>query len=311
MPNLFKRLFVRSRANHRAAGDRSLAIATDRPGGSGSLVVFDHIPKTAGTTFRRSYLIAAFPRNERWILSGGDKNAEDLERFLALPAERRRGFKVVAGHRADTLRGSLPDARFVTLVRDPVDRVVSSYLHAMFHADEKALWPDVREHRMGLREFVQKYEIPNLQSVQLLGQGRFDEQEIKEGLQNRYALVGCTEAFDQFIFMLHVREGFPLCLFNNRLVRRERSEYATSVEDLAFIRDLNAQDLVLHRVVRAEFQRQIDELPYASYARMTRFLRTLERFREATYGDPTMSMRLDDAAFGESVQSAASSHGVA
>lgn len=181
----------------------------------------------------------------------------------------------------------------------------------MFHADEKALWSDVREQKMGVREFVQKYEVPNLQSLQLLGQGTFDEQEIRERLQTRYTLVGCTEAFDQFIFMLHVRERFPLCLFNNRLVRRERSDYPMSVDDLAFIRELNAQDAVLHRVVRAEFQRQIDELPYASYTRMTRYLRTLERFRLATYGDPTMSMRLDDSAFGERPAEAGSSHGVA
>ena len=53
------------------------------------LLVFEHIPKTAGTTFRRSYLTAALPSAERWILGGGETNARDRDRFLSLPAAKR------------------------------------------------------------------------------------------------------------------------------------------------------------------------------------------------------------------------------
>jgi hypothetical protein len=262
-----------------------------------NLLVFDHIPKTAGTTFRRSYLIAALPRDERWILSG-ENSAEDIDRFLRLPAERRRRIRIVAGHYADGLRTHIPDARFVTIVRDPVDRAVSSYLHALFHPGGETLWPDVRQQQMSLREFVIKYERPNAQSIQLLGEGSFDDAQIRERLRLRYALVGYTEAFDQFVFLLHVLEGFPLCLYNNRLVRKERSTYAPAPEDVAFVRELNRQDLLTHQVIRAEFQQKVEALSPARRATMERYLDALQQFRIATAGDPAQSRRFDEPGSG-------------
>ena len=260
-----------------------------------ALYVFDHIPKTAGTTFRRSYLRAAFPRDERWILSGGDKNAEDRERFLQLPAQARRRIRIVAGHYVDSLRAHVPDARFLTVVRDPVDRLVSSYRHALFHPGGETLWPDVREKQMGLREFVLKYERPNAQSIQLVGEGDFDEHALAQRLGTRYALIGYTEAFDEFVFLLHALEGFPLCLYNNRLVGEERSGHAPSGADLTFVREMNARDLLLHRVVKARFQQQVQALPPVTRATMARYVEALGQFRAATAGDPTQSLRLDDS----------------
>jgi hypothetical protein len=267
-----------------------------RARGGSSLLVFDHIPKTAGTTFRRSYLIAALPRDERLILSGGEKNADELARFISLSAEQRRRVRIVAGHNADALREHVPDARFLTIVRDPVDRAVSSYLHARFHPGGEALWSDVRDVEMGLGQFVRKYMPPDAQSAQLLGEGRFDEAAMKRRLRERYALVGYTEAFDQFVFMLHVLEAFPLCLYNNRLVRTERHAYVAPAEDLAVVKEWNAQDTLLHTVVRDEFQQRVQRLPSGTRAIMGRYLEALARFRHATGGDPARWLRLDESA---------------
>jgi hypothetical protein len=295
--DFLSKLFVRRARGAEITPDAAPSLADDGAADSGSLLVFDHIPKTAGTTFRRSYLTVAFPRDQRWILSGGDQNAEDRERFLNLPKERRRRFRIVAGHDAEALRSRLPHARFLTVIRDPVDRAISSYLHAQYHPGNEALWPDVAERQMGLQEYVLKYEPPNMQSSRLLGEGRFDERQIRRRLDERYALVGYTEAFDQFVFLLHVLEGFPLCLYNNRLVRRERETFSPSPEEVAFVRDLNAQDVLLHHVVRSEFERRLDEFPSITRTRLTVYLEALDRFRAATYGDPTESIRLDESVF--------------
>jgi hypothetical protein len=267
------------------------------PSASGfqSLLVFDHIPKTAGTTFRRSYLTAALPRDQRWILSGGSRNADDLERFLRLPHEQRQRIRIVAGHYAERLRAHQPDARFLTIVRDPVDRIVSSYLHARFHPGGEALWPDVRERPMGLREFALRYERPNSQSAQLLGEGEFGVDGIRRQLRSRYALAGCTELFDQFVFVLHVREGLPLCLYNNRLVRRERATYAPSPADREFLAESNQQDVLLHHVVRAEFQRVVEQMSPEDREAMERFLTALMRFRNQTRGEPATSLSLEES----------------
>ena len=245
------------------------------------LIVFDHIPKTAGTTFRRSYLIAALPSQERWIIAGGRRNEEDRERFLSLSSTDRRRIRIVAGHDAETLRPHLPDARFVTIVRDPVTRAISSYLHARFH-DDGEMWLDVREQNMSLSQFAARYTLPNAQSRILLGDDfeQLDDTAIRQRVEARYALVGYTEAFDEFVFMLHVTEGMPLCLYGNRLVRAERDAYQPSEQDLECVRAANEVDARLHRVVRESFQARVEGLPDESKAEMRRFLDSLKAHRQ-------------------------------
>jgi hypothetical protein len=245
------------------------------------LLVFDHIPKTAGTTFRRSYLIAALPSEERWILAGGSRNKEDRDRFLSFSPTDRRRIRIVAGHDAETLRPHLPDARFITIVRDPVTRTISSYLHARFH-DDGEMWLDVREQNMSLSQFAARYTLPNSQSRTLLGDDfeQLDDAAIRQRVEARYALVGYTEAFDEFVFMLHVTEGMPLCLYGNRLVRAERDSYQPSDHDLECVRAANRVDARLHRVVRESFQARVEGLSDESKAEMRRFLDSLKAHRQ-------------------------------
>ena len=245
------------------------------------LLVFDHIPKTAGTTFRRSYLTAALPAAERWILGGGETNARDRERFLSLPPAQRDRIRVVAGHDADSMRPRLPGARFITVVRDPVQRAISSYLHARFHEGGEKLWPDVREQGMSLEQFTQRYIPSNFQSRILLGDDYegLDADRIRRRLGDRYALVGYTEAFDEFVYLLHEIEGLPLATYGNRLVRAERQSYVPSETDLESVRGSHSVDALLHQIVKKEFQSRIDALSADSRERLQQFLASLHAHR--------------------------------
>ena len=245
------------------------------------MLVFEHIPKTAGTTFRRSYLTAALPAGERWILGGGETNERDRERFLSLPPAQRDRIRVVAGHEAESMRPHLPGARFITVVRDPVQRAISSYLHARFHEGGDKLWPDVHEQGMSLAQFAQKYLPTNYQSRIVLGEdyGLLDAGQIRQRLSDRYSLVGYTEAFDEFVFLLHEIEGLPLAAYGNRLVRAERESYVPDEADLESIRRSHAIDALLHQIVKEEFQSRIDALSADSRHGLRQFLASLRAFR--------------------------------
>ncbi len=88
----------------------------------------------------------------------------------------------------------------------------------------------------------------NAQSRILLGEDyeHLDNAGITQRLDARYMLVGYTEAFDEFVFMLHMTEGLPLCQYGNRLVRAERQSYQPSADDLARVRQANVVDTRLH-----------------------------------------------------------------
>lgn len=92
-------------------------------------VLFDHLPKCAGTTLTR-YLSARYPR-ELTFETKGTAPAESVAEFLARPEADRLRFRLVTGHLADGLLDAVrPDVVPVTLLRDPVDRILSHYFYA-------------------------------------------------------------------------------------------------------------------------------------------------------------------------------------
>ncbi|MEX2301078.1 MAG: hypothetical protein WD733_09090 [Bryobacterales bacterium] len=272
------------------------------------IYIFDHIFKTGGTTFDQSYLRAGFRAEEYVILRGSPReNAEDQHRLQSLAEAEKRKLRVVAGHNSGTLRDTFPEAKLLTLVRDPAARAISGYLHARFHPDSRAIIGQHMDERgTSLQEFVEadlfasRYEpfvsVQDWQAKTLLGEayGVADlarEESVAEAIQRRFWLVGYTEALELFVFYLHRTEGFPLVLFNNRLVRGDQRLVPTP-QDLATIRRFNLADEAVYRAARKEFDRRVAAIWNDEVEQDYRwYMNRLSSFRRVSGGDPN-AMRL-------------------
>jgi len=266
------------------------------------MLIFEHLSKTAGTTFHSSYLPAAFAPEQRLVLRGSpDGNAADQARAAAPGADAQRQPAIIAGHFAGKLREHFPAARFITLVREPVARAVSAYLHRVFHPGWHAAYGAFDPSAVKLVDFVasEKFGPPyrNGQAHVVLGADfhDLDDDAIRVRLARRYASVGHTERFDEFVFSLHVTEGLPICLFNNRLVRGACGDVEPSEEECAVVRSQNAVDRRLHRVVRDDFESWRQALSPDWSALLERYLRVLRQYREETHGDENVAVRLDES----------------
>jgi len=90
-------------------------------------LLFMHIPKTAGTSMRL-LLEQFFTKKQRVYLYGGEPPGITLEAFRDLPTDEKEHVRLVYGHFRFGVHEWLPQkARYVTMLRDPVDRVVSLY----------------------------------------------------------------------------------------------------------------------------------------------------------------------------------------
>lgn len=92
-------------------------------------ILFVHIPKTAGTTLR--VLLEAQYAQQAWLTVQHDIRAE-RGRLAKMPESKRASLRFVFGHMEWGWHELLPGGRdyaYTTILRDPVERVLSLYSH--------------------------------------------------------------------------------------------------------------------------------------------------------------------------------------
>jgi hypothetical protein len=228
---------------------RSAPPAGDR----GRLLVFVHIPKAAGTTFGRilrHHYGAHFERIDQF-------RREDLERAAARGepvSVELPGVQAVTGHVAFGLLERLfPDALFVTILRDPVERTLSQYeymLHRVgrpwHHETLPAPTADLTIDEALGRGYVRD----NLQTRMLCGLISPTEalppdalKQAKRNLAEQFAHVGTTARFAEFLALLNLEFGWPTVAYKEgRVTPGRRPAADRTADELRAVEDANAFD---------------------------------------------------------------------
>lgn len=93
-------------------------------------IFFLHIPKAGGTTLS-SVLSIQYGAKKSYLVQS--PTAKD---YLEKPLSERASFRLVKGHFRFGIHGDEPPIfRYVTMLRDPIQRLVSLYNHDKFNAD--------------------------------------------------------------------------------------------------------------------------------------------------------------------------------
>ena len=175
-------------------------------------VICLHIPKAAGTTLltvmRRMY--ASQPICE--LYSGGDT----LQKFALLPAEEREQVGLVMGHAEFGIHRHLPHpATYVTVLRNPIDRLISHYYYCLRQPNHY-LHQQVVSRGMSLDEYVSSgfsVEFDNWQTRALAGAsgvaiGACSRQVLTQAMVNmrdHFRVVGICEQFDKTLLLMKKR----------------------------------------------------------------------------------------------------------
>lgn len=187
-----------------------------------SKVVFHHIPKTAGSTFR-AFLESLYGPGEACP-------AETVAELEALTDDELGRYKLYAGHFSfGSLMKCLPDAIWITFLREPNERVISQYYN---HADESrvpAHWnrrisesPKWSAYMNGIRgntleewisnplaealvcnRQVQAF-LPNSIRVRVKDWSKHDRQLLeiaKDNLRTKFAFYGIQEQFSESLLL--------------------------------------------------------------------------------------------------------------
>ena len=170
-------------------------------------VVFSHVPKTAGTSLEN-----ILAKNFRFadVLH---INAPDLNQCPQLLELKKNPFKLICGHHPihGQLYGLLPNIKtfHLTMLRNPVDRVLSYYNYIQGKADHP-----MHGHAAGisLEQFIENNPSPELHNGQVrrfsgyLHQDPIDEtamlKKALDTLNTAFTLVLTTCLFDESLLLL-------------------------------------------------------------------------------------------------------------
>ena len=127
------------------------ALAPDTPLQQREALIYIHIPKTAGTSVRE--LLESITKPNERIYIYRDSPGMPIEAFQLLPERVRASARLIMGHMPFGIHEYLPQpARYVTMLRDPVARVISLYHHHRRNPQSRL---HTRVARMTLEEFAE------------------------------------------------------------------------------------------------------------------------------------------------------------
>lgn len=231
------------------------------------MIAFVHIPKTAGgavsTMFSTAYSRECIFNTGNYVTGPEKSTARVTKEPGGWERWKRRGGRVAIGHTPyGVFRERLPaDTRYITFLREPVDRVLSHYyrhVHLPGMTDAELATRGRRGQRArSLEEALVTMRLPQLRNLctrflcshPTLGElppSALDE--AKENLR-KFAFVGVQERFEESMVLLQRTLGLGLVPYLNQHVSapgRRPTVEEISVEERALIEEHNELDIELY-----------------------------------------------------------------
>ena len=230
-------------------------------------LIFLHLPKAGGMTLH-FILEQRYPR-ERIFTFDGTRPHQSVERFQKMSEAQRAEYRLLKGHVVYGVHRAVPrPCTYITLLRDPVERVISQYYYAKSRP-EHHLYARLNQPGMTLYEYAAQFvtpEISNQQTSMLAGIRVSESQQTparelvalaKEHLETHFRVVGLMEEFDTSMLLLQRAFGWSRLFYLRENVAREKpAPTQIDVRTRELLAEQNALDAELYVFARELFERQ-------------------------------------------------------
>lgn len=187
--------------------------------------------------------------------------------FHRLIGEQKKNISLLMGHMPFGLHRNLPPESFeyFTLVRDPIDRIISLYKHIQRFPDHHFA-AEMKEHNYTLSDFFNLKLSPAFDNCQVrmladamnVPFGEINETHLQTAISNLekyFPLAGVQDQFDEFIILLAARYQWRIPYYRRMKVNRGRrnSDAEISEGEKSLILNYNKLDEELYKYVKNRF----------------------------------------------------------
>jgi len=231
-------------------------------------VIFLHISKTAGTTLRE-IATKAYDENNVTEVYGSEE-----EKKVKFDNALDKGGELIFGHfDFSFIPDSVEGYQIITFLRNPLDQVVSHYLHFA----QKNKWELDDENFLS---FLESYEGQNWQCQYLAGWRREKKaladkealfQKAISNLNERVDFCGITERFDDSLLWLESKLGWIKVAYKKRnMAQQPGAAQQIQQKFKSEILEANGFDQRLYELALKMFEKKIKEVDFMGWKRFLR-----------------------------------------
>jgi hypothetical protein len=261
--------------------------------------------KAAGTSLR-AVLFREYGRHSVFSLDGRDAETSVMQ-YKNMPFEEKMKIDVIDGHYPVGLHAYAPkDCTYITLLRDPVQRVISHYYHVL-RDPEHYVYKNGFTTNMSLFDYIHsgvaRQETHNGQTWFLSGGLDTDKnpegalEAAKQNIADLFSVVGLTKLFDKSIILMKRKLGWKKIPFYYRrhVATSHTAKHRFSDDVIERIKQVNELDINLYQYVTERLCNQIKQegtgfifqlvlykllnLQYRKYIGFRRFASEMENHR--------------------------------